>query len=179
MGGQSDFSTQQTIAAAFMELLNEKKINKITVKEIMQKCNMSRQIFYHYFLDIYDLTMFIHYHLTQKAVDNFRVNKDFQECITITLTVFEAYPTFYRSIVGIQGQNSFQSNFFNFIKSSCMEHIGKKRLNEEIDIALNIYWQGVIFQITQWAKSGFQLDSKTLGKYFYECLPMVIRKYYD
>lgn len=47
--------TQQMIIQCFLELLNEKPFHKITVKEIVERCQINRNTFYYHFKDIYDL----------------------------------------------------------------------------------------------------------------------------
>jgi AcrR family transcriptional regulator len=47
------------IIDSFKKLLNKKSIDKITVKEICEHCNVNRQTFYYYFTDIMDIFKFI------------------------------------------------------------------------------------------------------------------------
>lgn len=47
--------TKKAIIDTFLELLNEKRLDRITVKDIVAKCGVSRKTFYYYFDDIYDL----------------------------------------------------------------------------------------------------------------------------
>lgn len=47
--------TKKAITDTFLELLNEKRLDRITVKDIVEKCGVSRKTFYYYFDDIYDL----------------------------------------------------------------------------------------------------------------------------
>ena len=42
-----------TIAMNFLEMAKKKDIDKITVKELAENCNISRQSFYYHFQDIY------------------------------------------------------------------------------------------------------------------------------
>lgn len=44
--------TRATIIAAFAQLLDEKPLNKITVKDIVDACNINRNTFYYHFQDI-------------------------------------------------------------------------------------------------------------------------------
>ena len=43
------------IAEAFIRLSKQKNIDKITVKDLVEACGISRQTFYYHFQDIYDL----------------------------------------------------------------------------------------------------------------------------
>ena len=47
--------TRKAICRAFAELLMEKELHKITVKEIIEKADISRVTFYNHYLDVYDL----------------------------------------------------------------------------------------------------------------------------
>ena len=47
--------TKRAIADAFRKLLEQRSIEKITVKDIVNECGLNRQTFYYHFYDIYDL----------------------------------------------------------------------------------------------------------------------------
>ena len=47
--------TKKAICRAFAELLVEKELHKITVREIIEKADISRVTFYNHYLDVYDL----------------------------------------------------------------------------------------------------------------------------
>lgn len=51
--------TRLAIADAFIHLLGEHTIDKITVKMITDAVGCSRKTFYYYFTDVYDLTRFV------------------------------------------------------------------------------------------------------------------------
>lgn len=48
-------STKQALAASLGKLLVRKPLDDITVKEIVESCQVNRQTFYYHFQDIYDL----------------------------------------------------------------------------------------------------------------------------
>ena len=47
--------TRHAIMAAFAQLLEERPMNKITVKDIVDRCDVNRNTFYYHFQDIYAL----------------------------------------------------------------------------------------------------------------------------
>ena len=47
--------TQKAIIESFMELLQKKSLDKITVKDIIESTEINRNTFYYHFQDIYDL----------------------------------------------------------------------------------------------------------------------------
>lgn len=47
--------TKKAIVEAFIELLNQRPMDKITVKDIVDRCEINRNTFYYYYQDIYAL----------------------------------------------------------------------------------------------------------------------------
>ena len=47
--------TKEIIAKTFTELLDEKPMSKITVKDIVERCGVNRNTFYYYYTDVYAL----------------------------------------------------------------------------------------------------------------------------
>ena len=47
--------TKKMIRSVFIELLNERPLNKITVKDIALACGINRNTFYYYYSDMYEL----------------------------------------------------------------------------------------------------------------------------
>ena len=55
---------QQIFAETLIEMLNKKPLNTITITDIAKECGVSRQSFYYYFDDLYDL---IEWYFTQES----------------------------------------------------------------------------------------------------------------
>ena len=47
--------TKKEIRATFLQLLEQKPLSKITVKNLVEACGINRNTFYYYYKDIYDL----------------------------------------------------------------------------------------------------------------------------
>lgn len=47
--------TKQRIMDSFLDLLNQKSLDKLTVKDVIEVAEVNRNTFYYYFEDIYDL----------------------------------------------------------------------------------------------------------------------------
>jgi AcrR family transcriptional regulator len=48
-------STKNSIAECFYKLLNERYFDKITIRDIVEECGVTRNTFYYYFEDVYDI----------------------------------------------------------------------------------------------------------------------------
>lgn len=53
-------TTKDILAESFLELINEKRISKITINDITSNFGMTPPTFYNYFKDKYDLIVWIY-----------------------------------------------------------------------------------------------------------------------
>ena len=61
--------TKKAIAESFMELLNERPFDKISVVDIAEKCGINRNTFYYYYADVYALVDDVFRMETQRIID--------------------------------------------------------------------------------------------------------------
>lgn len=61
--------TKRAIVAGFMDLLNERPFDKITVVDVAERCEINRNTFYYYYDDLYALVDDILHTETQKILD--------------------------------------------------------------------------------------------------------------
>ena len=67
-GSQTPQFTKQAITASFLKLLAEKPLDRITVKDIVEDCGVSRNSFYYHYQDIFDLMDEVVQTETEKAL---------------------------------------------------------------------------------------------------------------
>ncbi|MGN1167146.1 MAG: TetR/AcrR family transcriptional regulator C-terminal domain-containing protein [Lachnospiraceae bacterium] len=106
--------TKKALASALKELMNEKSFEKISVKDICTKCDMSRKSFYYHFKDKYDLANWIFdVEFISKTQNNAYDN------VWKFLKVLNDYlyenRDFYRKAMKIRGQNSFSEHFREYL----------------------------------------------------------------
>ena len=78
--------TKQAIETAFLQLLNEKPLNKISVRDIVEKCGINRNSFYYHFQDIPSLIAEIITSYTDQLIEEYpTVNRDLFEESTMRL----------------------------------------------------------------------------------------------
>ena len=82
-------TTKMAIAYAFRDLLSEKPINKITIKDITDLCSINRQTFYYHFHDIIDLTEWMCEMASEKALRTNKAYVTWQEGFLSVLRVIK------------------------------------------------------------------------------------------
>ncbi len=71
--------TKKAICDALKDLLQEKPFSKITVSELIRKCNINRKTFYYHFEDIYGLLRWMLEQETFEVVKDFDLLVDYQD----------------------------------------------------------------------------------------------------
>ena len=71
--------TQQAIMYSLLKLLQEKPIDKITVKDICELCEINRNTFYYYYSDIYQVLEELLRSETEKSLKEKQEYKNFYE----------------------------------------------------------------------------------------------------
>lgn len=173
------YAKKLVIANSLEELLKAKPLAKITVAELMRRAQMTRQMFYHYFLDINDLVYWMHLRDNLQYTNQFFASKNFVDAFQSTLSVMSQRKTFYRNIVTTEGPNSFAESFFEQMMENTVQHIGSQRIDEEIDFSMHLYWRGVTHVIVAWVKGDMKQSPEELAKRFYQNLPSMLLRFYE
>lgn len=107
-------TTKEWIAKSFMELSHKKGIDKITIKDIVTNCGLTKATFYNHFQDKYDLIAWIY----TRPIKNIlcRINNtdfSFREAIIANLTYFADNRKYLiNALTNTRGQNSFLNYAF-------------------------------------------------------------------
>lgn len=72
-------TTKRALAASFKQLLKDKPLDKITIKDICEDCEVNRQTFYYHFQDIYDMIDWIYTGEAIKAIDGKKTYNTWQQ----------------------------------------------------------------------------------------------------
>jgi AcrR family transcriptional regulator len=147
--------TKKTIKDAFWELYKEKKIEKITVKDITLKAGYNRSTFYAYFTDVYDILEQIEEDLMPgiehiPPIDTSREHSpDFFENI---ITIYEKNSAYYSVLLSENGDPRFAIKMKNVFKSMMKDAI-TNRVSispEEMDYALEFLVGATLSTVKHW-----------------------------
>ncbi|MGI6069727.1 MAG: TetR/AcrR family transcriptional regulator C-terminal domain-containing protein [Blautia sp.] len=100
--------TREKIILTFKELVMEKSIDKIKIKDITDRIGMTRPTFYTYFQDKYEVVEYIFTQEVIEPVIPFIKNGFIREGVLCILMQMDKDKDFYREASRGSGQNSFQ-----------------------------------------------------------------------
>ena len=72
-------TTKKVLAASLKKLLEKANLDKITVKDIVEGCQVNRQTFYYHFQDVYDLLEWIFTTETAEAISDKKTYDTWQQ----------------------------------------------------------------------------------------------------
>lgn len=75
--------TMKMIREAFIKMLNDRPLNKITVKDIAAACEINRNTFYYYYTDVYALLSEIFQMELQTVIDEYNDTLSWEESFIV------------------------------------------------------------------------------------------------
>ncbi len=77
--------TRKAIMEAFLKILDEKPLGKITIRDIVDECGINRNTFYYHFADIPALLEAIIKEETDRVISSHSDVSSFEECLTVAV----------------------------------------------------------------------------------------------
>lgn len=90
---------KQMITETFADLLTHKKVEKITVKELVEACNISRQTFYYHFQDIMEVVEYLMSQRLEQTLSASQQAASPQEALRTVISTTERERTLMRHLL--------------------------------------------------------------------------------
>ncbi|WP_192929838.1 TetR/AcrR family transcriptional regulator [Alkaliphilus serpentinus] len=163
--------TKQIIKDAFWELYKEKKIEKITVKDITMKAGFNRSTFYVYFIDVYDVLNQIEEDVMpgmEHIPPTGQVQSPSPDFMGDLITIYEKNSEYFSVLLSEKGDPAFTVRMKNLFKDMMKESM-KDLLNKgdvidelELDYALEFFTGATISVVKHWYDSGKNMPMEKL-----------------
>ena len=171
------------LAEALKCICKKKSLETITVSEIAAEAGVTRQVFYHYFTDKFELASWIHcVHLYQSVKS--ALEEDSQQMWRLTteywLKRLENNKTFYINAFQSVSQKEFQRiirDFFFHAYCWQMEQHMQRELNQEERFVLHLYLFGGMEEIYEWIAKGMPIPAEQMVLLLEAAMPELIGKW--
>lgn len=159
--------TRQAIMYSLLKLLQEKSIDKITVKDICELCEINRNTFYYYYSDIYQVLEELLKFETEKSLKEDQKYESFYEdflkryhlIIEYKKAVYNLYNSKNRDLI----LKYFQDITEDFVEKYVLKEVkGKNLLPEDIKFIIDFYSSSMIGNIFRWMRKGMQEKQEQL-----------------
>lgn len=162
--------TKAFMADAFKQLLAEKPIAKISVSDIVGRCNVSRPSFYYHFSDKYDLLNWVFTDEFQRELEKLEPPTNWQFAYTLCVYL-QKNKQYYQNALAADSQNSLSETIFDFMKRWTMWHSGNELLEiEDHEFYINFVLDAVLGAIRRWMAAGAKTDPEKLVSLTIHCI---------
>ncbi len=164
-------STKAALGAALKKMMERKPIDKITVKDLVELCNVNRQTFYYHFDDVYDLLEWIFEEDANRALPKEIVYENWRQDVTTWFTYLKDNSTFMLNIYHSDNRSHllrfFYDKLYACIRSfSDIVSEGKNIDKEDYEYIITMYTNGTVGFISQWLENGMQLPGTITAERF-------------
>ena len=155
--------TRNAIVSSFMKLLNERPLNKITVKDIVEDCGINRNSFYYHFQDLHALAEAVINDETDRILSSVNNISSLDDClitaIDLALNNKKAVMHLYRS----PSRELYEQHLESVITYAVTEYINAVSANINTDknskeIIIRYYKCLLVGFVLDWMNSGMKYD---------------------
>ena len=150
--------TQKFIMSTFMQLLESESLDKITVRDIVEECEINRNTFYYHYSDIYALLDDVFRVETEKFMsedvdENTTFGEEYERAARFVLKYKKAILHIYDSKKRDVLQNYLETLAFSFISRFVKKEADGYGLpDEDIDYITGFYTHAIVGNTLGWIK---------------------------
>lgn len=163
----SSITTKRLLAESLKKIMKTRPLSKVSVKDIVNDCNLNRQTFYYHFKDIYDLVEWIYKKEAVEGIENYKSYETWADGFYKIFLYIENNKEFCYNTLNSLSRTHLDMYLFSVINNLLMEVI------EEISININVkecdkkfiadfYTHAFAGLVIQWMKDGMKEEPEVL-----------------
>lgn len=171
-----ELRNKNILKESFTELLQRQSFKEISVKDIVDNCDVSRSTFYRYFKDKYELMNYFFQSELDVILSNYSDITDWKKVTHETVHFIYHNKVFFKNIIHFKGQNSFLDHIFEKTHFYFISRLNSFYPNAEIPTELvksvEFYCSGLIFILERWIMNDMKESPDTFCKWAIDFIPM-------
>ena len=155
--------TKIALANSLKKLMTKKSFNKLSVRDIVDECGLTRQSFYYHFKDKYDLMNWIYYTETTRFMTSYDSLENWTDGLKDLCCYMQQNKTFYTNALNTTGQNSFPEYLNTYIRDIAISAIENSPPPEKYDrdkweFFVSFFATAFVAFLIRWANEGMKED---------------------
>ena len=147
--------TKRAIMEAFIKLLGEHPLDKITVKDIVEECGVNRNTFYYYFQDIYDLLDQLFQTELNRVLDEHRDFSTWHEAFLESVQFVFENKTAVRHLYTSLNREQLERYLYGVVDRVMLNFVQKKAeglspTTEDLQFVVDFYKYAIVGMILEW-----------------------------
>jgi hypothetical protein len=173
--------TKQIFMKSLSNLLGGRSLDDITIQDIITESGFSRQTFYRYFYDKYDLMNQVYSAEYERLLTNVSVDKWYTVATKLMDSIF-ANRGFYIHALEVEGQGSMYQYLVEYNFKIYAQSIQKKWgriLTDEEKFRLRLYVYGSISMLKELLSSDRNMTALRSNELYYVSMPDFLQELWD
>ena len=172
----------EALGEAVYQLLKKRKINDITINEILAKANVSRYHFNKMFGTKMSLVEWEYMHVLAQDGKNILGSSCWSEAVYKKFCLYERHLKFFQHIyqsTGIKRIREINQRFVRDAYAMMLRHKGADLDNPHIQFAMGMTVIGGEEMTNRWVAQGMKVPKEVMLVLFQESIPKCICKYFE
>ena len=176
-------TTKELLADSFLELAEKEPINKITIANIVDNCEVTQPTFYRYFKDKYDMIAWIYAKQAGEYIGKIGENGYlWKDTLLDGMRFYNENRKFMvNALKHTSGRDSFlfQMSDMNirFIENEIREKLGVSECPKELSVIVKIFCYGTNQFLYDWLTDKTDLSYEQVADLMERSIPEVLRPY--
>lgn len=163
----SSHITKKALANSLKELMKDTPLNKLSVKDIVDKCGLNRQTFYYHFQDIFDLVEWIYKTEAVESIDQYRSYDTWTDGFYRIFIYIENNKAFCLNTLNSLGRNHLDMYLYSVTNDLLLGVVnevasGMMVREEDRKFIANFYTLAFTGLVIQWMKDGMKESPKII-----------------
>ncbi|MGM9974473.1 MAG: TetR/AcrR family transcriptional regulator [Clostridiaceae bacterium] len=161
--------TKKAIIESFIKILNEKPLHKITVKDIVEDCGISRNSFYYHFEDLPSLVEELLEGEADRLIEEHGAVDSLEDCLMVAIDFALKNKTAVMHLFNSTSREYYESYLNKIARNIVSEYIeniiGELPVkNEDKESIINYYKWVIVGFVLDWMNSGMSYDVKATAR---------------
>ena len=164
------------------ECMKTSKVDAITVKQLAEKCGLTRQTFYRNFLDKFDLINWYFGKILDQSFEHMGRETSVYDALVRKFTYIEQEKQFFAAAFRYDEQNSLREHDYELILDFYTQLIGRKtgrQPEENILFPLRLYCRGSIDMTVEWIFAPKERTPEQMAALLVSALPMPVTELFQ
>lgn len=159
--------TKKLIFDTFIELLEKKPFDKITVKDIVEACEINRNTFYYYYSDIYDLLEEVFTRELSKLVEAHKEGGSWVKAFLNVANVAYNHKKVINNICSSRSYDYFENYMYKVCNGIMIDIVSFSAKDmdvpeKDIEFIASFYEYAFVGVISEWFRTGMREDPLVL-----------------
>ena len=173
-------TTRYKFAKSIKELMHKQSLDKITVTDIVSNTTLTRQTFYRYFKDKYDLVNWYFRKMAEQSIAQMNKGASLKEGLMKKFQFIQEEKTFFTQAFKSNDYNSLVQYDFEYIYEFYKQMFEQKlnhQCDAKMDFLLQMYCRGSVDMTVDWVLNDMPIKKEEIVQYLMDAIPDKLEAY--